>query len=86
MFSSAESMYQVRSLTIIEYKDEGLVEFNRLREQRLQTLPLDLLATTTTIESSKPEQRLVKEPPISSKEQEEVHGKRQEEAQAKEQE
>lgn len=32
LFSSAESMYQVRSLAIIEYKDEGLVEFNVLRE------------------------------------------------------
>ena len=86
LFASSESMYQVKSLAIIEYKDEGLVEFNRLREQRLQNLPLDLLATTPTTESSEPEQRLVKEPPVTSKEQEEVHEKRQEETQAKEQE
>jgi len=55
LFSSAESMYQVRSLAIMEYKDEGLVEFNRLREQRLQTMPLDLLATIPATESSEPE-------------------------------
>lgn len=84
LFSSAESMYQVKSLAIIEYKDDGLVEFNRLREQRLQTLPLDLLATTPKIESSEPEQRLIKETPVTSKEQEEVYMKRQEETQAKE--
>ena len=48
LFASAESLHQVKSLAILEYKDEGIVEFNRLREQRLQTLPLDLLATTPT--------------------------------------
>ena len=69
LFSSAESMSQVKSLARMEYKDDGLVEFNRLREQRLQTLPLDLLATTPTTESSEPEQRLTKEPPVTSKEQ-----------------
>ena len=46
LFSSAESLFQVKTLAKMRYKDEGLVEFNRLREQRLQTLPLDLLATT----------------------------------------
>ena len=55
LFSSAKSMPQVKSLAIMEYKDDGLVEFNRLREQRLQTLPLDLLATTPTTSSSEPE-------------------------------
>ena len=80
LFSLAKSMYQFRSLAIMEYKDEGLVEFNRLREQRLQTLPLDLLATTPTTESSEPEQQHAKEPPVKSKEQEKV----QEETQTKE--
>ena len=86
LFSSVESMSQVISLARIEYKDDRLVEFNRLREQRLQTLPLDLLATTPMTESSEPEQRLTKEPPATSKEQEEVHMKKQEETQTKEQE
>ena len=82
LFSSAESIYQVRSLAIMDYKDEGLVEFNRLREQRLQTLPLDLLATTLAIESHEPKQRHTKEPPVTTKE----HKKVQEETQTKEQE
>lgn len=81
LFASAESLYQVKSLAIHEYNDEGLVEFNRLREKRLQTLPLDLLATTPTTKSSEPEQRCDKEPPITSKQQEEVHDQRQEETQ-----
>ena len=86
LFASAESMYQVKSLAIIEYKDEGLVEFNRLREQRLQTLPLDLLATTpTTTKSSEPEQQRNKKPPITPKQQEEVHSQRQEVTQENEQ-
>ena len=82
LFSSAESMYQVRSLAIMEYKDEGLVEFNRLREQRLQTLPLDLLATTPTTSSREPERQHSKEPLVTTKEKE----KAQEETQTKEQE
>jgi hypothetical protein len=59
LFSSAESLFQVKTLAKMKYKDEGLVEFNRLREQRLQTLPLDLLATTPTTKSSEPEQKLL---------------------------
>lgn len=38
--------------------------FNRFREKRLQTLPLDLLAITPTIESSKLEQQIVNKPPV----------------------
>ena len=87
-------MYQVRLLAIMQYKDEGLTEFNRLREQRLQTLPLDLLATTPMIESSEPEKRFSKDPPatskivgeIQTKEQEEVQRREQEEVQRREQE
>lgn len=48
----------------------------------MQTLPLDLLATTPATKSSKFEQRHTKEPPITTKEQE----KGQEETQTKEQE
>ena len=82
LFSTAESMSQVRSLARMKYQDEGLVEFNRLREQRLQTLPLDLLATSPAAGSSEPEQRHTKEPSVITKEQEKV----QEETQTKEQE
>jgi len=46
----------------MKYNDEGLVEFNMLREQRLQTLPLDLLATTPTTKSSKPGKKSIDEP------------------------
>ena len=67
LFSSAKSIFQVKSLARMKYQDDGLVEFNRLREQRLQTLPLDLLAMTPMTESSEPEQRLSKEPPATSK-------------------
>lgn len=78
----------------MKYNDDGLVEFNRLREQRLQTLPLDLLATTPMTQSSELEQRLTNEPPatseiaggIQTKEQEEVQRKEQEEMQRREQE
>jgi len=56
LFSLAKSMSQVMSRAKMEYKDDKLIEFNRLREHRLQTLPLDLLATTPTTESSEPEQ------------------------------
>ena len=51
----------------MKYKDEGLVEFNRLREQRLQMLLLDLLATTPTTQSSEPEQQIVDKPPTVEK-------------------
>ena len=56
LFSSAESIFQVQEIAKMRYHDEGLVEFNKLREQRLQTLPLDLLSTTPMIQSSEPEQ------------------------------
>lgn len=51
----------------IRYKDEGLEEFNRLREQRLQTLPLYLFATTTAIQSNEPEQQTSVKPPSVEK-------------------
>ena len=54
LFSSAESLLQVKSLARMKYHDDWLVKFNRLRVQRLQTLPLDLLATTPMTQSSEP--------------------------------
>ena len=59
LFSSTESLSQVKTLAKMKYNDEGLVEFNRLREQRLQNLPLDLLATTPTTKSSEPRRRVL---------------------------
>lgn len=50
-------MILVKSRARAEYKDDGLVEFHRLREERLQTLPLDLLSTTPIDKSSEPEQQ-----------------------------
>jgi len=55
LFSSAESMSQVISMARTKYKDDKLVEFHGLREQRLQILPLDLLSITPTTKSSEPE-------------------------------
>lgn len=63
LFSSTESLFQVQTLAKMRYNDERLVKFNRLREQRLQTLPLDLLATTPTTQSSEPEQQIIDKPP-----------------------
>ena len=43
---------------------EGLEKFNRLRAQILETLPLDLLATTLTVQPQGPsEQEIVKNTP-----------------------
>lgn len=67
LFSSVESLSQVKTLAKIRYDDEELVEFSRLREQRLKTLPLDLLITTPTTESSKPEQKTIDQPPATEK-------------------
>ena len=63
----------------MRYHDDGLVEFNRLREQRLQTLPLDLLATTPMTELSEPEHQLTNEPPATSEIAGEVQTREQEE-------
>jgi len=43
LFSSANTFVQGKGLAGIRYQEEGLETFNRLRDQRLQTLPLDLL-------------------------------------------
>ena len=86
LFSSAESIFQVQEIAKIRYHDEGLVEFNKLREQSLQTLPLDLLATAPMIQSSEPEQQLTHKPPATSKISKEVQRREQEELQRKEQE
>ena len=94
LLSSTESLFQVQALARMRYHDDGLVEFNRLREQRLQTLPLDLLAMALMTQSSEPKQQLTNEPPATSeivgevqtREQEELQRKEQEEAQRTEQE
>jgi len=78
----------------MRYHDDRLVEFNRLREQRLQTVPLDLLATAPMTESSEPEHHLTNEPlatleiagEVQTREQEELQRREQEELQRKEQE
>ena len=46
VFASAQSIGHAKELARRRYNDEGLSEFNKLREQRLQTLPLDLLMPT----------------------------------------
>ena len=88
LFSSDETINQVKAFAKVKYNDEGLTEFNKLREQRLQTLPLDLLATTPTTSSSEPDRQQSKEPPITTKdykkEQEEKQKREQEEKQRKE--
>ena len=90
LFISTESISQARQLARMKYNDEGLTEFNRLREQRLQTLPLDLLATTPKASSSKPVQQQPKGPPMITKnhkkEQEDQQRKVNEEKQRKEKE
>ena len=59
LFALAEIFYQVKGLARIKYGDEGLEKFNRLRAQELQTLPLDLLATTPTVQpQSQSEQKV----------------------------
>lgn len=50
LFASTKSLFQVKALARIRYQDEGLETFNSLREQRLQTLPLDLLATVPIVQ------------------------------------
>ena len=69
----------------MRYNDERLVEFNRLREQRLQTLPLELLATTSTTQSSEPKHRIIDKPPTLGKILEKGKEPEQEKEQKKEQ-
>ena len=57
LFASAESIGQVKELAKTRYNDEGLSEFNKLREQRLQTLPLDLIMPTQATSSSEPDKQ-----------------------------
>ena len=84
LFSSAESLFQVQALANMRYNDEGLVEFNKLREQRLQTLPLDSLATAPTTQSSEPEKKLINKSPAASTILEKDKEKEQEKVQEKE--
>lgn len=59
LFSSAQSLFQVKSLSRIKYQDEGLEVFNRIREQRLQTMPLDLLVIDPKAQSSSQVEQIV---------------------------
>jgi hypothetical protein len=54
LFVGADTISQAKQLARMKYNDEALTEFNKLREQRLQTLPLDLLSTTPASSSSEP--------------------------------
>lgn len=50
LFALAKIFYRVKGLATIKYGEEELEKFSRLRAQRLQTLPLDLLATTVIVQ------------------------------------
>jgi len=67
IFTSAESIGQAREIAKTRYNDEGLLEFNRLRQQRLQTLPLDLIIPTQASSSSEPGKQRQEEPPATIK-------------------
>ena len=75
LFVSADSISQIKQLAAMRYEDVELTEFNKLRKQRLQTLPLDLLSTTPTSSSSKPDQLEINSPPVTTREQEERQNK-----------
>lgn len=50
LFSLAKLFFQIKGLIAAKLGTQGLEKFNRLRAQRLETLPLDLLATTSTVQ------------------------------------
>ena len=87
IFTSAESIGQAREIAKTRYNDEGLLEFNRLRQQRLQTLPLDLIIPTQASSSSDPGKQRQEESPatIKTNEREEQLKKNQEDKLRKEQ-
>ena len=80
LFITTETIGQTKEIARMRYNDEGLTQFNKIREQRLQTLPLDLLATTPATSSSESVRQRTKEPPVTTKEQQKL----QEENQRKE--
>lgn len=67
LFTSAESLFQVKGLARMRCQDEGLETFNRLRDHRLQTLPLDLLGTTPIVQSSETKQQDANKTPVVEK-------------------
>jgi hypothetical protein len=85
LFMGADSISQVRQLAAMRYEDVELTEFNKLRKQRLQTLPLKLLSTTPTSSSSEPDQPEINSPPVTIREQEESQRKLQAERHRREQ-
>ena len=68
LFASADSISQTKQLATMRYEDVELTEFNKLRKQRLQTLPLDLLSTTPAYSSGEPGQQQIHPPPVTIKE------------------
>ena len=50
LFSSVELFFQVKGLVATKLGTQGLEKLNRLRAQRLETIPLDLLATTSMVQ------------------------------------
>ena len=89
LFVATDTIGQAKELARMKYNDETLAEFNKLREQRFQTLPLDLLSTIPASSSSEPGRQQVRPPPVTTREQdkqqEEKHKKLQAEKQRKEQ-
>ena len=50
LFVSSEAFSQVKHMAKIKLGAEGLEEFYKLRTQRLETLPIDLLNTTSMVQ------------------------------------
>ena len=68
LFAGVDSISQTKQLAAMRYEDVELTEFNKLRKQRLQTLPLDLLSTTPTSSSSESGQQQIHLSPVTTKE------------------
>lgn len=85
LFVVADTISHVKELARMKYNDEALTEFNKLREQRLQTLPLDLLSTTPASSSNEPGQQQTRQPPVTNKEQDKQQEERQKKLQAEKQ-
>lgn len=85
LFAGADTISQTKQLAKMKYNDEALTEFNKLREQRLQTLPLNLLSTTPASSSSEPGRQQIHPPPVTTKEQDKQQAERQKKLQAEKQ-
>lgn len=68
LFASAEIIFQVKGLARIRHGEDGLETFNRLKAQRLQNLPLDLLAIARGVQpQSQSEQKAANKSPVVEK-------------------